>query len=179
MLLAFHRLPVVPLLAVFLFSSCGDGERSFPVRTYTMGEKVELGHIHYQVFETQWLTHMGEGAEARIPQQRFFLVRMAAMNSAGGDVVVPTMTIQDDSGTVYNELSDGTGVPQWASYLRTVKAGESVQGNVLFDAPPRHYKMKVTDETGERTALIDIPLSFGSETPEAISPLGGKDKEKK
>jgi hypothetical protein len=143
-----------------------------------MGEKVELGHINYQVFETQWLTHMGEGADSRIPQQRFFLVRLAAMNSAGGDVVVPTMTITDDSGTAYNELGDGTGVPQYAGYLRTVKPGESVQGNVLFDAPPRHYKLKVTDETGDRAALIDIPLSFGSETPEAISPLG-KDKEKK
>ena len=168
----------MPLLGVLLLSSCGDGERAFPVRTYNMGERVELGHINYQVFETQWLTHMGEGVDARIPQQRFFLVRIAAINSGGADVAVPTMSIQDDSGTVYNELSDGTGVPEWAGYLRSVKPALAARGNIIFDAPPQHYKLKVTDETGDRAALIDIPLSFGSETPEAISPLG-KDKEKK
>jgi hypothetical protein len=143
-----------------------------------MGEKVELGHINYQVFETQWLTHMGEGTEARVPQQRFFLVRLSATNAAGADVVVPTMSVQDDNGNVSNELSDGAGVPQWAGYLRNVKPAESVRGNVIFDAPPRHYKLKLTDESGEKTAYVDIPLNFGSETPE--TPIPGSDlKEKK
>ena len=169
----------MPLLGVLLLSSCGDGERAFPVRTYNMGERVELGHINYQVFETQWLTHMGEGVDARIPQQRFFLVRIAAINSGGADVAVPTMSIQDDSGTVYNELSDGTGVPEWAGYLRNVKPALAARGNIIFDAPPRHYKLKVTDESGERTALIDIPLNFGAETPEIVSPGLGRDQEKK
>jgi hypothetical protein len=58
-----------------------------------------------------------------------------------------------------------------------VKAAESAQGNVVFDAPPRHYKLKVTDETGDRTALIDIPLTFGSETPDIPTPgMGAKEK---
>uniref|UniRef100_Q01YV5 DUF4352 domain-containing protein n=1 Tax=Solibacter usitatus (strain Ellin6076) TaxID=234267 RepID=Q01YV5_SOLUE len=178
MLRAFHRMSFVPLLGVFLLASCGDGERAFPVRTYNMGEKVELGHINYQVFETQWLTHMGEGADARIPQQRFFLVRVAAINSGGSDLVVPTMTIQDDNGTVYNELSDGTGVPEWAGYLRSVKPALAARGNIIFDAPPRHYKLKITDESGERTAFIDIPLSFGAETPEIVTPGLGKEEKK-
>jgi hypothetical protein len=37
--------------------------------------------------------------------------------------------------------------------------------------------LKVTDEDGERTAFIDIPLSFTSETPEMLVP--GSDSKKK
>jgi hypothetical protein len=72
------------------------------------------------------------------------------------------------SGNTYNEISDGTGVPQWISYLRNVKPAESAQGNVLFDAPPRHYKLKIQDEDSEKAALIDIPLNFGAESPDII-----------
>jgi hypothetical protein len=67
----------------------------------------------------------------------------------------------DDQGRTYDEISNGEGVPQWAGYLRNLKPGASVQGNALFDAPPAHYKLKVSDENGSRTALIDMPLSFG------------------
>src|SRR4249920_2749463 len=110
----FRWLRFVPLIAALFLSACGDGDKPFPVRTYAMGEKIELGHIIYQVFETQWLTHIGEGTDARVPQQRFFLVRLSATNNAGGDVIVPNMTVQDDSGNSLNELSDGTGVSGWA-----------------------------------------------------------------
>jgi hypothetical protein len=166
------------MLAALFLTSCGEGETTFPIRTFNLGERVELGHIVYVVFETQWMTHLGEGADARIPQHRFFLVRLSAVNSGGSDVTVPTMTITDDSGNTITELSDGTGVPQWTGYLRSVKPADSVQGNVLFDAPPRRYKLKITDETGDRAALVDIPLSFGSETPDIPTP-GSALKEKK
>lgn len=178
MLRHFRSSLYAPLLALFFLSSCGEGDRPFPVHTYNMGEKIPLGHIIYQVFETQWLTHMGEGVDARIPQHRFFLVRFSAVNSGGADVTVPNMTIQDDSGATYNELSDGTGVPNWAGYLRNVKPAESVLGNVLFDAPPRRYKMRIADESGDKAALVNIPLSFGAETPEVPTP-GSELKEKK
>src|SRR5215471_1908381 len=158
------------LTAALLLSSCGGDTKSFPVRTYSLGERIQLGHIVYMVFETQWMTHLGEGADARVPQNRYFLIRMSAVNSAGNDVTVPTLTIQDDSGNTYTELSEGTGVPQWIGFLRSVKPAESVQGNALFDAPPRHYKLKVMDEDGERTALVDIPLSFGSEARDIVTP---------
>lgn len=154
--------------AALLLTSCGSDEKSFPVRTYNMGERVQLGHIVYIVFETQWMTHLGEGTDARVPQNRFFLVRLSAVNSSNSDLSVPAFTIQDDNGNTYHELSEGTGVPQWISYLRNVKPAESAQGNVLFDAPPRHYKLKIQDEDSEKAALIDIPLNFGAETPDII-----------
>src|ERR1035441_10489828 len=84
--------------AASLLSSCGDsGEKPFTVRTYNLGERITLGHIVYVVFETQWLTHIGEGTDARIPQHRFFLVRLSALNSLSTEIVVPNFSIEDDS----------------------------------------------------------------------------------
>ena len=48
---------------------------------------------------------------------------------------------------------------------------------MLFDAPPRHYKLKISDETGEKIAYIDIPLTFVSETPDV--PDSGRHQDKK
>jgi hypothetical protein len=145
-----------------------------PVRTYQMGERVNMGHIVYTVFETQWMTQLGEGPTPRVPQHRYFLVRMSATNSSNADVLVPNVTIEDDNGNTYREISNGDGVPQWMGFLRQVKPAEAAQGNVVFDAPPRHYRLRITDENEERVALIDIPLSFSAETPEVPSPGAAK-----
>lgn len=165
------------LVAALLLNACGESEQSFPVRTYNMGEKVALGHLVYQVYETQWLTHIGEGVSARIPQNRFFLVRLSVLNSLNSESTVPTFSLEDDNGAAYAELSSGEGVPQYIGYLRSVKGSESASGNAIFDAPPKHYKLKITDETGEKTAFIDIPLNFVSETP-GVPEIGNRDKKK-
>jgi hypothetical protein len=162
------------MTAAAFLTSCGSEGKSFPVRTYNMGERIQLGHIVYLVFETQWLTHIGDGPDARIPQNRYFLIRLSAVNSGSSDIPVPNFTIQDDAGNTYPELSDGTGVPQFIGYLRNVKPAESAQGNALFDAPPRHYKLKIQDEDSERAALVDIPLNFGAETPDVVPAPGEK-----
>jgi hypothetical protein len=160
--------------AALSLAACNDEVR-YPVRTYNMGERVDLGHLVYIVFETQWLTHIGEGPDAKIPQNRFFLVRMSATNSQSSDVMVPNVSVEDDGGHSYTELSTDVGAPQWIGFLRDVKPAESAQGNVVFDAPPRHYKLKVMDETGERIAYVDIPLSFGAETPDMPTPGGARE----
>jgi hypothetical protein len=166
MRLSRYALFAVAGTALFL-SSCGDSEENaFPVRTYTMGERVTLGHLVYVVFETQWATHLGEGADARVPQNRFFMIRLSAVNGAGKEASVPTLTLEDDKGVSFQELADGTGVPQFIGYLRTVRPAESAQGHALFDAPPRHYKLKIMDEDSDHYAWVDIPLSFNSESPE-------------
>jgi hypothetical protein len=163
------------VVAASLLCSCGDSEKSSAPRTFNLGDKVELGHISYQVFDTQWLTHLGEGADARIPQHRFFLVRLSAFNSLSTSIIVPNFSIEDDNGNTYAELSGGEGVNQYIGYLRNVKGTDSAQGNALFDAPPRHYKIKLGDETGEKFAYVDIPLTFTSENPD-IPQAGGKEK---
>ena len=169
---------LIPILAAvtaaLLPSACTH--RSVPVRSYALGEKVALGHISYAVYETQWVPQFGEGPTARVPQHRFFLVRMTAGNSGGDDLIVPNATIEDDKGNSYPELSNGDGVPEWIGYLRKVKPAESAQGNLVFDAPPAHYKLRITDENEETSAYIDIPLSFGAEVPSAEVPAPGNEK---
>jgi hypothetical protein len=62
-------------------------------------------------------------------------------------------------------VSDGQGVPQWIGYIRQINPADTMQGNLVFDAPPRHYKLRVTDEEGQHEAMIDLPLEFSEETP--------------
>ena len=124
-----------------------------------------MGHIIYTVYETQWMPQLGDGPAARVPQHRFFLVRIIAVNSGSADLIVPNATIEDDKGNSYPELQNGDGVPRWIGYLRTVKPAESAQGNLVFDAPPAHYRLRITDEGEDHSAYIDIPLSFGAELP--------------
>jgi hypothetical protein len=169
-----HSIRIAAVLSfAFLLSSC-SGPETPPVSSYLMGEKVQLGRISYSVFETQWLTHLGDGPTARTPQNRFFLIRFSATNAASEDVTVGNFTITDDKGTVYDELPNGEGVPQWAGYLRVAKPADTIQGNVLFDAPAGHYKLKISDETNSRYALIDLPLSYGAETPDQPALPGEK-----
>jgi hypothetical protein len=112
-----------------------------------------------------------------MPQNRFFLVRVSAANSGGNDVIVPTVSVVDDKGTSYQELDNGDGIPQWIGSIRSVHPAEAAAGNLVFDCPPGHYKLRVTDEDGERAALIDIPLSFTNETPEVPVPNSEKKKD--
>jgi hypothetical protein len=162
-----------PLFAVgvFLLATSCSPNRTSPIRTFPMGDKVTLGHLIYTVFETQWLTQIGEGAAARVPQHRFFLVRMSITNSGADEVLAPNLTLLDESGPTYGELSNGEGVPKWIGYLRPIKPAETAQGDLLFDVPPKQYKLRITDEAEQIVALIEIPLSFGSDAPELPAPL--------
>ena len=135
-----------------------------------MGDRVQLGSLIYIAYDSQWLTHAGDGASARIPENRFFVVRVSVTNSGAGNVAIPAMTVTDDDGKVYDELPNGDQVPQWIGFVRSVKPADSLQGNVVFDCSPRRYRLKVSDENEQNSALIDIPLTFGAETPEVPSP---------
>jgi len=156
-----------------LLVSCSSN-RPEPVRTFPMGDRVALGHLIYTVFEGQWLTQIGDGTAARIPQQRFFLLRMSITNSGAEEVLAPNLTLVDDTGQSYEELKNGEGVPKWIGYLRPVKPAESAQGDLLFDVAPKHYKLRITDESEKMVAMVDIPLSFGEETPEVPVPGAGQ-----
>jgi hypothetical protein len=154
-------------------AACSSEPARGPVLQYNMGEKVPVGHLTYTVFETQWATHFGDGVNARVPQNRFFLVRLSAVNGGVSEAPIPNATIEDDARHTYGELTDGDGVPQWIGYLRSAKPADFVQGNLVFDAPPGHYKLRLTDGQ-QNAALVDMPLTFGAETPE-ITPVGPQD----
>ncbi len=129
-----------------------------------------MGTLIYTVFETQWLAQLGTGPTARVPQQRFLLVRASITNSGAKETLVPGISLVDDSGQLHNELASGDSVPQWIGLLRQIKPAESAQGNLVFDVPPGHYKLQISDENEQRISYIDIPLSFGAETPELPVP---------
>jgi hypothetical protein len=161
------RLSIPLLMAASLaFVSCA--QKAPPPRTFSLGEKITLGHLVYSAFETQWLTQIGSGTDARIPQNRFFLVRIAVTNAGGEPVASPNLTVVDDSGNSYPELSDGQGVTQWIGYIRQINQADTSQGNLVFDVPPRHYKLRLTDEDGQHSALIDLPLEFSPDAPDLM-----------
>ena len=143
-------------------------------RSFQPGERVTVGRLIYTVFDTQWLTQIGDGVEARVPQQRFFLVRIAVTNSGGERFVAPNLSVIDDHGTSYAELSDGQGVNQWIGYLRQLDPSDTLQGNLLFDVPPQHYKLRVSEADSPTAFLIDLPLDFtGIQMPEVAAPADG------
>jgi hypothetical protein len=139
-------------------------------RTYGMGERVTAGALVYNVFEDQWKAQLGEGNETRVPKDRFFVVRLSVVNGGSTDLMVPSLTLIDDSGQTFPELSDGDSVPAWIGYLRKVKPAETLQGTVVFDAPPKHYRLRVSDENSQKTRDIDIPLNFATDAPDMPVP---------
>ncbi|HEV3333235.1 MAG TPA: hypothetical protein VG096_19745 [Bryobacteraceae bacterium] len=155
-----------------IVSSACSRSASSDVRTYTMGDRVELGHLVYTIFESRWASQFGDGPTARVPQHRFFLVRMNVGNTGTARAIVPNMTLEDDQGHSYPEVRNGDAVPEWLGFLRPVTTLEAAAGNVLFDVPPAHYKLRVTDEESQRAALVDIPLTFRSEAPDLPPPNG-------
>jgi len=160
----------IGLTALLFLSSCGA--RDNKTKVFDMGSRVEVGHLIYTVFETEWLPQIGAGDTARVPKHRFFLIRLSAVNSGSEELDVPNMTLVDDHGDTVEELSDGDQVAQWIGFVRKVKPADSLSGNVVFDAEPKHYRLKVSDENGEKSALVDIPLNFNADSIPAI-PGGG------
>jgi hypothetical protein len=71
----------------------------------------------------------------------------------------------DDQGGTHDEISNGTGVPEWLGYLREIQPAATMQGNVIFDVPPAHYKLRVTEESESHVAMVEMPLQFQMDTP--------------
>jgi hypothetical protein len=130
-------------------------------KIYSIGEKVTIGSLTYSVVDTEIVPQLGDDpATARNPANRFYLIKVSVSNSSNADLPIPAMTLMDDSGQAYNELADGAKVPQWLGVVRKVAAAQTDQGNVVFDAPAKHYRLRLTDETDETEVAIDVPLSY-------------------
>jgi Domain of unknown function (DUF4352) len=161
---------VLFVLAASLLS-CSSVERTEVRHIYQMGERVTAGRLIYTVFERQWQTEFGSGPDARLPQNRFFLLRISVVNSGANEAIIPKTELIDDSGVTYPEATDGEGVQDWIGNTRQVPPSETVQGYLLFDVPPKHYKLKVLGDEEKQVALIDIPLTFDSDVPDVTTPL--------
>jgi hypothetical protein len=149
------------VFAVVLISCSGTpARRTF---TYMNGDKASVDRLTFSVVENQVYTRLGTDQNARLPQNRFYVVDLSVFNSGSSDAAIPAMTLVDDSGKTYDELTDGSGVPRWLGVIRHVGANQTETGAVVFDAPASHYKLKLTDDTDPQDVFIDLPLSFVNE----------------
>jgi hypothetical protein len=149
------------------------------------GEKASIGHLTYNIVDSQILTQLGDEANPRVPHDRFILVQIAVTNSSNVDNPIPAIELVGDSGKTYDELSDGTGVNNWLGIVRHVGAGQTERGDVAFDAPAAHYRVKFSDEFADAEVLADLPLSYThekmddtliptTELPDVTAPTGAK-----
>ncbi|MGA2714149.1 MAG: DUF4352 domain-containing protein [Bryobacteraceae bacterium] len=157
---AMSRVSVlIPFLAL-MAAGCSSLSKKQPV-IVPAGEKATVGPLVYSVIDTEVLTQLGDDPNtARRPQTRFFLMTVSVSNSSTEDLPIPALTLVDDSGKEYNEVVDGTNVPNWLGVIRRVGGAQTEQGNLLFDAPAGHYRLRLTDEADESELSIDVPLNF-------------------
>ena len=140
--------------------SCSTAPKKDSV-VYPAGEKVPVGHLIYNVIDTQIFTQLGDDPNtARTPQNRFYVMTISVSNSGTDELPIPGLTLVDDSGKEYPELADGAKVPRWLGVVRKVGGAQTEQGNIVFDAPAGHYRLRLTDETDDKQLFADIPLSF-------------------
>lgn len=151
------------ILAALLLAGCGSSTPPRQTKMYPAGEKAVSGNLTYTVIDTQIQPRLGSDDSPRNPQNRFYLIQVAVSNGGNQDAPIPAMTLIDDSGQTYPELPDGTGVPEWLGVIRRVSPGQTEHGNVVFDAPAKHMKLKLTDDTDDADVIVDVPLSFTHE----------------
>jgi hypothetical protein len=171
MIVPMRSFALIPAALAVCLLSCSSVDQAEAPHTYQLGERATVGHLNYTVFERQWHTEFGSGPDARLPQNRFYLLRISVVNSSGGDVILPKTELVDDSGATYPESTDGDGVQDWIGNTRQVSPSETAQGYLLFDVPPKHYKLKVLGDEEKQTALVDLPLTFDSDVPDVTTPL--------
>ena len=139
-----------------------------PLHIYAMGERAEAGLLVYSVLESRWQAQIGEGAGARLPKERFLLLRVSVTNGGPNEVSVPQITLVGPGVQSYTELSDGQGVIDFLGVLQRLKANETVYGWILFDAPRSDYQLRVTDDAFDpseaKAALIQVPVRLESKS---------------
>lgn len=158
-----YSLLVTGLLVLAGCSSDSATTKTEQVRVVPAGEKAGVGHLTYNIVDSQVLTQLGEGDSPRIPHDRFMIIQVAVTNSSNVENPIPAIELVSDSGTTYNELTDGTGINNWLGIVRKVGPGQTERGSVAFDAPAAHYRLRFSDESANNEVLADLPLSYAHE----------------
>ena len=159
-------------LAVLCLSGCSSDTapaKTEQVRVVPAGDKAAAGHLTYNVVDSQILPQLGDEANPRVPHDRFVMVQIAVTNSSNVDNPIPGIELIGDSGKVFDEVTDGTGVTNWLGIVRHVGPGQTERGEVVFDAPAAHYKLKFSDEAGDNEIMADLPLSYSHERMEDVT----------
>jgi Domain of unknown function (DUF4352) len=159
------------LIAVALVATGCSSVAKKEAQVFPAGEKVTVGPLVYNVIDSQVLTQLGEdAATARTPKNRFYVMTISVSNSSSDDTPVPGLTLVDDAGKEYPEIADGTNVPNWLGIVRKAGPAQTEQGNIVFDAPAQHYRLRLTDETDTKELSIDVPLTYVHEQLKEVPP---------
>ena len=148
-------------MAVVVLGGCSSSSAR-QTRIFSAGEKIQVGRLTYSLIDVQ-IHPLLPGADAgnpRTPQNRFYAVQVSVSNGGNENTPIPGLALVNDAGQVFNELPDGSGVARWLGMVRRVAPGQTEEGNVLFDAPSAHYKLRLTDETDPLEIYADVPLNF-------------------
>jgi hypothetical protein len=156
-----HRALVAFTLTSMMWLGACSSAKKPEAKIFAAGEKASTGPLTYAVVDTQIYPQLGDDlATARTPVNRFYVVQISVSNSSNADLPIPPLTLVDDSGKTYTELSDGTGVNNWLGLIRKVEGGGTQLGSIVFDAPSKHYRLRFTDELDPAEIAIDLPLNF-------------------
>ena len=131
-----------------------------------MGEAAEIGKLTYTVVESAWRTQLGEGLQARTPQNRFLVLTLSITNRGSSDTSIPLLNLESSTGKRYQELSEGAGITDWLGIIRKVGPGQTIQGRVAFDVPLSVFKLELPEssESGyDKFTLVEIPLRIDSD----------------
>jgi hypothetical protein len=161
-------------LLILCFSLLVSGCSTFSKKESAVlpaGEKASVGPLVYSVIDTAVAAQLGDDpTTARNPKDRFYVMTISVSNSASEDLPIPGLTLVSDTGQEYNEVADGTDVPNWLGVVRRIGGAQTEQGNIVFDAPAQHYRLRLTDETDEKQLSIDVPLTFVHEELNGVPP---------
>ena len=150
------------VLSACSLASMGCSRFQKPDRVlYAASDKATVGPLDYSITDAEVAQQLGDDPNnLRTPRERFYLVTLNVTNTGSAEQSIPTLTLVDDSGRNYTELSDGAGVPNWLGVVRKVGPARTARGVVLFDAPSKHYRLRLNDPLDEREIAIDVPLNF-------------------
>jgi hypothetical protein len=165
--------PILLALAMSLLPGCRNLVATHT--EYQMGDKVPSGPLTYNVVEKLWRSQLGDGFQTRMPENRFLLITLATTNGGSSEVSLPLLQLEAPDGKIYKEVETGEGVDNWFGLVRTLAAGQTQQGRILFDVPLSSYRLRLSDgdsATGHFT-YVQIPLQIDDEPPPA-SPMPGK-----
>jgi hypothetical protein len=153
------RSVLIPAALACLLAGCGRPGKS-PEVTAKMGESVRVGNLSYLVSESGWMDQIGEGAAAKLPQNRFLTVRVMVTNGGVRRVAIPGAEVLDSGGKAYPEVSEAPGVDEWFGAFRTVEPAGTERGMLIFDVPTGAYRMRVSDDAdveNQKVAYILLP----------------------
>ena len=122
-------------LACLLTSGCSTSRE--PIRLYAMGERAEAGFLVYNVLEAVWRDSLGEGADLRVPQHRFLLLRLSITNGGPQEASIPLTTLVSPEGKEFAESTNGEGVENWLGIVRHIKARDGFWLDIIRCAAGR------------------------------------------